>query len=163
MSWEPLESIEGVQVLDLTEFTDERGSLSEGWRRDELRYRSAVYKPAMLYTSWTLPGQIRGPHEHREQADLFVFAGPGSFKLYLWLRDMHSIVFVGDPKLVGCRRRAVLIPPGVVHGYHCVSEESGLVINMPDSLYRGVRKKGEVDEVRHEDDPDSPYTIPSVL
>lgn len=159
MTWEPLKEIPEVQVLDLEEFVDDRGSLSELWRRDELRYQFAVYKPAMAYLSWTSPGQSRGPHEHKEQADLFVFAGPGSFILHLWSGQTRLVLYVGDPELSDCRRRAVLVPPGVVHAYECVSAEPGLVINLPDRLYRGAGKKGEVDEIRHEDDPDSPYKI----
>jgi dTDP-4-dehydrorhamnose 3,5-epimerase len=156
MSWEPLTEVDGVQVLDLQEFKDDRGALSENWRQDELRYKASTYKPAMCYTSWTKPGLSRGPHEHREQTDLFVFAGPGNYELYLWDADgnLHTLQ-AGESFPM-----AVLVPPGVVHGYKCISEDKGLVINMPDRLYRGPQKKGEVDEIRHEDDPDSPYKIP---
>lgn len=51
----------------------------------------------------------------------------------------------------------VVIPPGVVHGYRNISGEDALVINLPNRLYRGEGKAEDVDEIRHEDDPDSPY------
>jgi len=38
----------------------------------------------MSYISQTEPGIIRGPHEHKDQADLFCFIGPSTFRLYLW-------------------------------------------------------------------------------
>jgi len=34
-----------------------------------------------------------------------------------------------------------------------------MVLNMPDRLYKGEGRTGPVDEVRYEDDPDSPYKI----
>ncbi len=164
--WKSLKGIEEVQILELDDFVDDRGTLSECWRQDELRY-----EPVMAYLSWTKPGQVRGPHEHVEQADLFVFAGPGAFALHLFTYIKHPttgeiaphtqvILPVGVMAgLKGCKPLAVLVPPGIVHGYRCVSDEPGLVINMPDRLYRGPQKKGEVDEIRHEDDPDSPFKI----
>jgi len=33
----------------------------------------------------------------------------------------------------------------------------GLVINLPNRLYRGEGKQNGVDEIRHEDTPDSPF------
>jgi len=33
------------------------------------------------------------------------------------------------------------------------------VINCPNRLYMGQRKREPVDELRHEDDPDTPYRI----
>jgi len=51
------------------------------------------------------------------------------------------------------------VPPGVVHGYKCVSAEGGMSINLPDKLYKGEGKVEEVDEIRWEDRKDSPYKI----
>jgi dTDP-4-dehydrorhamnose 3,5-epimerase len=50
------------------------------------------------------------------------------------------------------------VPPGVIHAYKSLSKD-GIVINLPDKLYRGKGKRGKVDEMRHEDDPNSPYRI----
>jgi dTDP-4-dehydrorhamnose 3,5-epimerase len=156
VDWKPLKAIPEVQIASLKAFTDDRGSLTEFWRNDELRFQSAAYRPAMGYVSWTKPGQIRGPHEHKDQTDLFIFAG-GQFELSLWAPSSteRKIIVVGAPN-----GNAVVVPPGVVHGYKCVGYEDGMVINLPNRLYAGHQKKGEVDEIRHEDDPDSPYKIP---
>ena len=54
---------------------------------------------------------------------------------------------------------AVIVPPGVVHGYKCISEIDALSLNFPDKLYRGEGKGEEVDEIRWEKDPNSPYKI----
>jgi dTDP-4-dehydrorhamnose 3,5-epimerase len=54
---------------------------------------------------------------------------------------------------------SVLVPPGVVHGYRNTGTDGGIVYNVPNRLYAGVGRKGLIDEIRHEDDPDSPFKL----
>lgn len=148
--------IKDVVIKKLNKFNDERGWLCEIFREDEMNYQ-----PAMSYVSVTNPGVIRGPHEHVSQFDLFVFVGPGRFELHLWDRRENSPtqgeyfkeVFGED------NPSAIIVPPGVVHGYKCVSDHDGWCINLPDKLYKGEGKKEEVDEIRWELDSESPYKI----
>lgn len=148
--------IQGVKIKDLQKFTDDRGWLAEVYRQDELDY-----SPAMSYLSQTKSGVIRGPHEHVYQTDCFIFLGPGNFEVHLWDRRKDSDTFEEYQKIkVGADNpRMVIVPPGVVHGYKCVSEEDGLSINLPDKLYKGAGKAEEIDEIRWEDNTDSPYQI----
>ncbi len=148
--------IEGVKIKDLSKFTDERGWLAEVYRQDELDY-----SPAMSYISQTKSGVIRGPHEHVYQTDCFIFPGPGDFEVHLWDRRKNSKTFEQYQKVeAGADSpKMVIVPPGVVHGYKCVSTENGLSINLPDKLYKGAGKAEEVDEIRWEDDSKSPYQI----
>ena len=148
--------IEGVKIKKLQKFEDERGWLTEIYRSD-----TDKYSDAMGYVSVTKPGVARGPHEHVHQSDFFVFAGPGSFRLYLWDRRESSPtrgeqleIEVGESNPT-----AVLVPPGVVHGYKCISETPAWCVNLPDKLYRGEGKAEEVDEIRWEKDLESPYGI----
>lgn len=148
--------IDGVIINDLKKFEDDRGYLMEVYRRDEVDMGVA-----MSYLSWTLPGVARGPHEHVYQTDYFIFPGPGDFQLYLWDRRSGSATEGESLSItVGAQKPCVVIvPPGVVHGYKAVSSEPALSINFPDKLYKGVGKKEEIDEIRWEEDPDSPYKI----
>jgi len=148
--------IEGVLIKKLNQYQDERGWLTEIYRHDETDYR-----PVMSYVSRTNPGVVRGPHEHRQQTDCFVFVGPGFFELHLWdnraASDTHGNyikVAVGEnnPTLV-------IVPPGVVHGYKCISDTPAYSINLPDRLYKGEGKSEETDEIRWEVQADSPYKI----
>lgn len=148
--------IQGIIIKKLDKYSDDRGWLTEIYRQDETEYR-----PAMSYISETKPGVARGPHEHENQTDCFIFLGPGSFRVYLWDNREESSTFKekqeveageGNPMLV-------LVPPGVVHGYKCISESPGRVINLPDKLFKGEGKKQEIDEVRWEDDADSEFKI----
>ena len=148
--------INGVVIKNLNKNEDERGWLAEIWRIDESDFR-----PEMGYVSVTKPGVVRGPHEHEFQADGFVFLGPGNFKLFLWDNRKNSQTFQDAMQIeVGENNPVfVIVPPGVVHGYKCVSEKEAWCINLPDKLYAGKGKKEEVDEIRHEKDPNSPFKI----
>src|SRR5680860_358564 len=148
--------IKGVKIKKLAKYTDDRGYLTEIFRRDEDNYL-----PVMAYASMTNPGVVRGPHEHVNQSDGFAFFGPGNFRLYLFDRREDSEtngekieIEVGEDN-----PSFVIVPPGVVHGYKCISETVALSINLPNKLYKGENKNEEVDEIRWEDDKNSPYQI----
>jgi dTDP-4-dehydrorhamnose 3,5-epimerase len=150
--------IKDVVVRDLRKFNDRRGWLTELFRSDQL---DAEFFPAMAYISSTSPKVARGPHEHVDQADLFCFIGPSNFKLRMWdnrpdsptFRNvMTLIVGADDPK-------AVVVPKGVVHAYQNVGDVEGIVINCPNRLYMGQERREPVDEIRHEDDPNTPFRM----
>ncbi|MBI4240688.1 MAG: dTDP-4-dehydrorhamnose 3,5-epimerase family protein [Candidatus Rokubacteria bacterium] len=146
----------GVLVTPLTAYVDQRGSLLELVRTDAL---PGGHTPAMATISWTHPGIVRGPHEHRDQADLFAFVGPTRFRLTLWDNrpDSGTCGNILTLDLGGDAPASVLVPPGVVHAYQNLGEVPGFVLNFPDQLYRGPQKQQPVDEIRHENDPDSPF------
>lgn len=154
----PVDEIDGVRVQGLKRRDDTRGWLLELFRSDEL---PTGFLPAMAYFSQTMPGVIRGPHEHVEQTDYFVFAGPGEFRLFLWDRRELSPTFGRHEQwTVGeSLPTAVTVPPGVVHAYKNVGLVPGLVFNAPDRLYCGPGRNDPVDEIRWELRSDSPYVI----
>jgi len=148
--------IDGVVIKQLKKYIDDRGWLAEIFREDEFEF-----KPIMSYVSLTKPGVSRGPHEHKFQSDCFVFTGPGTFELHLWDRRENSKTNGEYLKMqVGeDNPTMVIVPPGVVHGYKAVGNKDAYSINLPDKLYRGADKKGEIDEIRWEQDENSPYKI----
>ncbi len=112
----------------------------------------------MGYFSMTHPGVARGPHEHAAQTDGFIFFD-GAYELHLWenragLGDAYEVHQVGEANPV-----FVTVPPGVVHGYRNVGERDAFVINVPDKLYGGWNRSEEVDEIRHESDPESRFKL----
>lgn len=150
--------IDGVVVRALRKFTDERGWLAEIFRHDEL---DQEYHPAMAYISVTEPGFTRGPHEHVDQADLFCFIGPSDFRIRIWdnrpdsatrRRMMTLVAGESDPMMV-------IIPKGLVHAYRNIGIVPGLVVNCPNRLYMGDGKHETIDEIRHEDDPNTIYRM----
>jgi dTDP-4-dehydrorhamnose 3,5-epimerase len=150
--------IDGVIIRELKKFGDDRGWLTELFRHDEL---DEEYHPTMAYVSMTLPGVARGPHEHVDQADCFAFIGPSTFRLYLWDNRKDSATFGSKVIIdVGENRPAVaVVPKGVVHAYKNIGGKKGIVYNAPNRLYKGPGRKSPVDEIRHEDDPDSPFQL----
>jgi len=153
--------IEGVVVKNLTKHLDKRGFLCETVRADEL---PEGLNPVMSYVSYTEPGFTRGPHEHVEQTDIFAFLGPGNFLVRLWDNREGSATYGRYMDIYAGKDKPVLIiiPPGVVHGYKNISAlERGMVLNYPDRLYMGWGKQEEVDEIRHEADPESPFRMES--
>lgn len=136
---------EGVIFKELIKREDDRGWLFELFRNDEL---CTLHIPEMSYASWTKSGVTRGPHEHKEQTDLFCFVGPGNFELYLWNNKNPSLK---ETFLVGeCNPLAVLVPPGIVHAYKNMSDHTGMVFNAPNQLFGGPGKRYPIDEIRHE-------------
>jgi dTDP-4-dehydrorhamnose 3,5-epimerase len=150
--------IQGVLVRPLAKYTDKRGWLIELFRQDELEQQ---YFPVMSYISMTEAGIARGPHEHVAQTDLFGFFGPSNFKVYLWDNRKNSptymhtqIVEVGEQ-----HPAAVLVPPGVVHAYKNIGPVLGMVTNFPNQLFAGKGRKEPVDEIRHENDPNTIFKL----
>jgi|GEM_PF-33347 dTDP-4-dehydrorhamnose reductase len=150
--------IPGVKIIPLKKWEDQRGWLCEIWRRDEIH---PVEVPAMTYLSVTHPQAVRGPHEHVNQTDLFAFLGPSIFRLHLWDNRPDSETFglyetfdggEGEPFVA-------IVPPGVVHGYKNIGIVDGAVVNSANQLYKGEGRREEVDEIRHEVDPNSQFKI----
>lgn len=152
--------IDGVEVRPLKRFTDGRGWLTEVYREDELE---AGQHPVMAYVSETLPGVARGPHEHEHQTDYFAFLGPGDFELFLWdARPTSPTCGARIRQICGLSNPCIaIVPPGVIHAYKNVSDCPGWVFNAPNQLYAGQGKQDSVDEIRHEDDLNSPFRLES--
>lgn len=150
--------IKGVIIRKLAKAQDSRGWLAELFRNDEL---DGEFIPTMAYISSTKPGVTRGPHEHREQADLFCFIGPSNFKLRLWDNREESETFRCVTTIVVGQENpsAVLVPAGVVHAYQNIGDAEGIVINCPNKLYRGPGRREEVDEIRHENDSETIFRM----
>lgn len=151
--------IKDVVVYPLKRFSDDRGWLAELFRHDEI---ADEFHPAMSYISLTKPLIQRGPHEHVNQADLFCFLGPGNFMMRMWDNRADSETFQNRMTLIvgEDNPQAVIVPKGIVHAYKNVSSDrDGMVINCPNRLYMGSGKSEPVDEIRHEDDPETPYTM----
>ena len=145
-------------MRDLSRHSDSRGWLTELFRSDETPEEML---PVMGYVSSTEPGTIRGPHEHREQTDHFCFVGPSTFRVYLWDNRRDSATF-GNRIILEAgdgQPKAMMIPPGVVHAYRNIGATPGWIINLSNRLYGGEGRREKVDEIRHENDPNTIFKI----
>ena len=150
--------IGGVVIWDISRHSDSRGWLAELFRSDET---PTELLPAMGYVSSTEPGIARGPHEHREQTDHFCFVGPSTFRVYLWDNRKDSPTFGNRIVLEAGAElpKAMIIPPGVVHAYKNIGKTPGWIFNLSNRLYAGEGRRQKVDEIRHENDPNTIFKL----
>jgi dTDP-4-dehydrorhamnose 3,5-epimerase len=143
--------IDGVATKRLKVIPDERGHLMECLRNDD----ELFIKFGQMYMTTTLPGVVKGWHLHRLQWDNVVCV-KGVIKLVLYdARDdspSHGRLdefFIGEhnPMLVR-------IPPGLYHGWKCVSTEEAYIVNAPTEVY--VYDKPDQEELP-QDSPLIPY------
>ncbi|MBN1461500.1 MAG: dTDP-4-dehydrorhamnose 3,5-epimerase family protein [Armatimonadetes bacterium] len=124
--------IEGVLVKPLKPIPDDRGRLMEIMRSDDEHFE----RFGQVYMTTTYPGVVKAWHMHRLQHD-HMCAVHGMFRVALYdaregspTRGEVQDVYMGIHKPV-----VVRIPPGVYHGWVCVSEYEGIVVNIPDLPY----------------------------
>lgn len=142
--------IEGVAVRELRRNVDDRGYLLEVLRSDW----SDVFRAfGQAYVSLNYPGVIRAWHYHKRQYDVFVCVS-GMIKVPLY--DARE----GSPTrreivefIIGEHRPlAILIPPGVYHGYKTLGVTPSLLLNFPSHRY----------DYEHPDEHRVPHDTPEI-
>lgn len=142
-----MNTINDVIITSLPPISDHRGWLSELYRSDET---SPDILPTMAYLSCTKPGIARGPHEHLTQTDTFIFI-TGTWFVKLWDNRPKSKTFLNIMRFKISRPTKIIVPPGIIHAYaNANALSTGLVLNMPNVLYKGIHKELPPDEIRHE-------------
>jgi len=124
--------IQGVETKKLRVIPDERGRLMEILRSDDEMFT----KFGQVYITTAYPGVVKGWHYHKKQTDHFTVV-KGMIKLVLYDgRDDSSTkgeineFFIGEHNPL-----LVKIPPFVMHGFKCISQEEAICINIPTELY----------------------------
>ncbi len=136
--------IHGVMTKNLRVVPDERGRLMECLRNDD----DLFIQFGQLYMTTTYPGVVKGWHLHDAQWDNIVCV-KGMLKLVLCdgrgaegdaAAPGHAAsptageiqeFFIGEYKPM-----LVRVPPGVWHGWKCVSVEEAYVVNAPTETYK---------------------------
>ena len=124
--------IDGVKTKILKVIPDERGRVMEILRADD----DFFDKFGQVYMTTTYPGVVKAWHMHKNQTDN-VACIQGMIKLALYdsrenspthKEVMEFFLGIYSPLLIQ-------IPPGVFHGWMCVSEEEAVIINIPTEVY----------------------------
>jgi dTDP-4-dehydrorhamnose 3,5-epimerase len=128
-----------VAVFDMEPHADERGAVSEVYRRAWVpEAREAV----QANLSETRAGVLRGLHWHREQRDFWCFL---SGRAWAAMVDLRS----GSPTYremmtlsidTNARRVGISIPPGVAHGFE--AETDVTLLYLVDAYYTGTDEFG---------------------
>jgi dTDP-4-dehydrorhamnose 3,5-epimerase len=146
--------IEGVFVKQLKVLPDDRGRLMEILRCDDPVFRQF----GQVYITTSYPGVVKAWHFHRKQTDN-VCCLKGMVRIALSdgregspTQGEINEFYAGEYNPV-----LVTIPPGVYHGWKCISEGEAMVLNIPTEPYQ----PGEPDEFRlPPDTPLIPYEWP---
>jgi dTDP-4-dehydrorhamnose 3,5-epimerase len=143
--------INGVNVKVLKNIADERGRLMEMMRCDEPLFKGF----GQVYLTTNYPGVVKAWHYHRKQTDM-ICCVKGMIKAVLYdaregspTKGEIQEIFMGDynPLLLA-------IPPGVYHGWKCISDHESLIISVPTEPYNYQQP----DEYRlPPDTPEIPY------
>ena len=124
--------ISGVKIKNLRVIPDERGRLMEILRCDD----DVFEEFGQVYMTTTYPGVVKAWHSHRLQTD-FVTCVKGMIKMVLHdgresspTRGELNEFCIGEynPLLIS-------IPPGIHHGWKCISESESIVVNTPTRPY----------------------------
>jgi dTDP-4-dehydrorhamnose 3,5-epimerase len=128
--------IEGVEMLPLQRFVDDRGLFMEIYRDGTthpgteklVEFFAGVHLAQLNYSLVTVGDHVKGLHYHFKQSD--VWFCPPPFKLKVVLFDVRrtsptagstQVVVLGDG-----RDAWLKIPPGVAHGYKPLTVPCGL-------------------------------------
>lgn len=115
----PTKRIDGVEIIDLKELSNDDGSFLEMGRLDGGKLKG-VDAPEIRQVNYSvvLPGAVKATHLHKEQVDFWFV--PSHDRLLVGLKDIRN----GSPTegvlmrfvLGAGRARMVRIPNGVAHG-----------------------------------------------
>jgi len=133
--------IDGVKLKKLKVIPDERGRVMELLRSDD----EVFQKFGQVYVTTAYPGVVKAWHSHAKQTDYFTCI-QGMMKLVLYdARDDSATNGEVNEFFVGVHTpQLVVIPPGVLHGFKCISETEAIVVNCPTEVYN----RDAPDEIR---------------
>ncbi len=144
--------IPGVHIKELNPQYDDRGVLWEILRADDPNYKGF----GQVYCSTTLPGVIKGFHEHRAQTDNITCV-KGRLKLVLIKQGAKEggaipLISLENPAIDVVEEYilvpgglVVTIPPGIMHGWKNIGTEEAFAINVPNFMYN----REDPDEIRY--------------
>jgi dTDP-4-dehydrorhamnose 3,5-epimerase len=124
--------IEGVKIKKLKVIPDERGRLMEMLRSDD----DLFINFGQVYLTTAYPGVVKGWHYHKKQTDNMTVV-KGMMKIVLYdNRDGSSTRGEINEFFMGIHNPLLLqIPPLLLHGFKCISDEEAMVVNCPTDTY----------------------------
>ena len=133
--------IDGVAVKPFRVIPDDRGRVMEILRSDDPLFE----RFGQVFVSTAYPGVIKAWSCHKKQTDVFaVISGMARIALYDGREDSPTRGETNEIYAGVYNPVIVRIPPGVWHGFQCVSETECMVIDVPSQ----VRSVAEPDEER---------------
>ena len=124
--------IDGVKTKTLKVIPDDRGRVMEILRADD----DVFEKFGQVYLTTTYPGIVKAWHMHKNQTDnVTCILGMIKLALYDSRKDSSTYKEINEFILGIHNPMLVHIPPGVFHGWMCISDEEAFIINTPTEVY----------------------------
>ena len=124
--------IQGVKIKKLKIIPDDRGKLMEILRNDD----DMFIEFGQVYMTTAKPGVVKAWHWHRLQYDSFTcVSGKMRLALYDGREGSKTKGELMDFEISLDNPMVVQIPPGVYHGFKCISDEEAIVINTVTKPY----------------------------
>ena len=118
--------IKDVKTKKLKIIPDDRGRLMEILRNDD----DMFIKFGQVYMTTAKPGVVKAWHWHSKQFDSFTcVSGKMRLALYDAREDSPTKANIEEFEISLDNPMVVQIPPGVYHGFKCISEQEAIVIN----------------------------------
>ncbi len=128
--------IEGVRVMPLALWPDDRGYFLEVGRAGQALLGGFVPGHMQVSASLTYPGAIKAFHYHLKQSDLWTVAAGMLQVALVDLRRGSPTFGARNTLYIGVLRPwQVLIPPGVAHGYKVIGEAPALLVYVTNRFY----------------------------
>jgi dTDP-4-dehydrorhamnose 3,5-epimerase len=125
--------IEGVTCVPLKQIKDDRGSVMH-----HLNFKSPTFQGfEEVYISKTFSGKVKAWKQHLKMTQNFCVP-VGAFKFVLFdNREGSPTKNIINEFLIDEEHNYSLlcIPPKVWYGFHCVSEHSGIIVNLSNLLF----------------------------
>ena len=131
--------IAGVQLFRLEPHRDDRGSLTEVYRR---AWVEGGREARQANLSWSHPGVLRGLHWHYRRANFWCVLSGVAHVALVDLREGSPTRKATHMKRIdaGSQRYGLSIPPGVAHGFF--AETDVLMLLLVDAYYTGDDEHG---------------------
>lgn len=124
--------IEGVATKRLKVVPDERGRVMEMLRADDEMFQEF----GQVYMTTAHPQVVKAWHMHKKQTDyLTAVCGMAKVALYDDREDSPTRGEVDEFFTGEHNPLLIRIPPGVYHGYKCISDQEVIIINCPTEVY----------------------------
>ena len=132
--------VAGAQLFRLEPHRDDRGSLTEAYRRAWVSEEGREAVQANL--SLSHPGVLRGLHWHRRQSDYWCVLSGVAHVALVDLREGSPTPLATYQKRIdaSAQRFGLSIPPGVAHGFY--AETDVLLLYMVDVYFTGRDEYG---------------------
>jgi dTDP-4-dehydrorhamnose 3,5-epimerase len=132
--------ISGVRVEPMTLHTDDRGFFTELARLGSKGIAAEMIadgrRQVQISTTLTYPGTIKAIHYHYHQTDLWTpIAGMLQVFLYDMRRNSPTFGLINTLYVGLLRPWALLIPPGVGHGYKVLGTQPAQLVYLTDRFY----------------------------